>query len=115
MMHSMTALAATLLVLTPQARAAVPRLRVVAEQETGQQAARLAALDTIRRMEALLATGDSDGVDEQLRIAEASLFGRTRLDVEAAREALARSDLLPAREYLAAALAERRKWLRSSF
>jgi hypothetical protein len=36
------------------------------------------------------------------------LSGRTRIDVEAAREALARSDLYPARQYLEAALAERR-------
>ena len=55
-----------------------------------------------------LETGNSDGVDDELRRAEAALSGRTRLDVEAAREALAREDLLPARQYLAAALAERR-------
>jgi hypothetical protein len=47
-------------------------------------------------------------VDDELSRAEEALSGRTRLDVEAAREALARSDLYPAREYLAAALAERR-------
>jgi hypothetical protein len=77
-------------------------------QEAAQHAATLEALDTLRRVEASLATGDSDGVDEQLVQAEAALSGRTRLDVEAAREALGRSDLFPAREYLAAALAENR-------
>jgi hypothetical protein len=47
-------------------------------------------------------------VDDELGLAEAVLSGRTRLDVEAAREALAQSNLLTAREYLAAALSERR-------
>jgi hypothetical protein len=56
----------------------------------------------------MLESGNSDGVDDELRRAEAALSGRTRLDVEAAREALAREDLLPARQFLAAALAERR-------
>ena len=65
-------------------------------------------LDTLRQAEASLATGDSDGVDDELVQAEAALSGRTRLDVEAAREALARSDLMPARAFLAAALAENR-------
>jgi hypothetical protein len=79
-----------------------------AEQEAEQHAATLDALATLRRAEAQLEAGDSDGVDDELGQAEAALSGRTRLDVEAAREALARSDLFPAREYLAAALAERR-------
>ena len=65
-------------------------------------------LDTLRQAEASLATGDSDGVDDELVQAEAALSGRTRLDVEAARKALAREDLLPARQFLAAALAENR-------
>jgi hypothetical protein len=78
------------------------------EQEAVQHAETLEALATLREAEALLETGNSDGVDDELRRAEASLSGRTRLDVEAAREALAREDLLPARQYLAAALAERR-------
>jgi hypothetical protein len=69
---------------------------------------RLQALDTLRWAQTLLATGDSEGVDEELLQAEDALSGRTRLDVEAARKALARSDLLPARQFLAAALAERR-------
>jgi hypothetical protein len=56
----------------------------------------------------MLAYGDSDGADEQLARAEAVLSGRTLLDVEATREALSRSDLLPARQFIAAALAERR-------
>ncbi len=77
-------------------------------QEAAQHAATLEALDTLRQAEASLATGDWEGVDDELVRAEAALSGRTRLDVEAAREALARSDLLPAREYLAAALAENR-------
>ncbi len=56
----------------------------------------------------MLATGNSDGVDDELANAEATLSGRTRLNVEAAREALANENLYPARQYLAAALAERR-------
>jgi hypothetical protein len=79
-----------------------------AEQEAERHAATLEALGTLRQAETLLATGNSDGVDDELRRAEEALSGRTWLDVEAAREALARSDLYPAREYLAAALAERR-------
>ncbi len=79
-----------------------------AEQEAERHAATLEALGTLRQAETLLATGNSDGVDDELSRAEEALCGRTRLDVEAAREALARSDLYPAREYLAAALAERR-------
>jgi hypothetical protein len=79
-----------------------------AEQEAAQHAATLEALAILRQAETLLATGNSDGVDDELSRAEEALSGRTRLDVEAAREALARSDLYPAREYLAAALAERR-------
>jgi hypothetical protein len=79
-----------------------------AEQEAERHAATLEALGTLRQAETQLATGNSDGVDDELGRAEEALSGRTRLDVEAAREALARSDLYPAREYLAAALAERR-------
>jgi hypothetical protein len=79
-----------------------------AEQEAERHAATLEALGTLRQAETQLATGNSDGVDDELSRAEEALSGRTRLDVEAAREALARSDLYPAREYLAAALAERR-------
>jgi hypothetical protein len=79
-----------------------------AEQEAERHAATLEALGTLRHAETLLATGNMDGVDDALGRAEEALSGRTRLDVEAAREALARSDLYPAREYLAAALAERR-------
>jgi hypothetical protein len=81
---------------------------VVGPPDVAQHAATLEALDALRQAEALLAGGNSDGVDDQLSRAEAALSGRTRLDVEAAREALARSDLYPARQYLAAALAERR-------
>jgi TolA-binding protein len=79
-----------------------------AQLEAARHDATLQALGTLRRAEALLAIGDSDGVDDELSRAEAALFGRTRLDVDAAREALGRSDLFAARESLAAALAERR-------
>jgi hypothetical protein len=97
----------------PQQGAAESRRRDASRQEAAQQEvaqhdATVRALATLRRAEALLATGDSDGVDEELGRAESALFGRTRLDVDAAREALGRSDLFAAREYLAAALAERR-------
>jgi hypothetical protein len=84
------------------------RRQGAADQEAAQHAATLDALGTLRQAEAQLATGDSDGVDEELGYAQAALSGRTWLDVEAAREALARFDLFPARQYLDAALAERR-------
>lgn len=76
--------------------------------EAAQHAETLEALATLRQVETQLATGDSDGVDDELSGAEAALSGRTRLDVDAAREALSRSDLFAARQYLAGALAERR-------
>jgi hypothetical protein len=79
-----------------------------AEQEAARHEATLEALATVRHADGQLATGNWEGVDDELSLAEEALSGRTRLDVEAAREALARSDLLPAREYLAAALSERR-------
>ena len=84
------------------------RRQAVAEREATQQAATLQALGTLRQAQALLATGNSDGLDDELARAEAALSGRTRLDVDGAREALARSDLFQTRQYLAAALAERR-------
>lgn len=74
-----------------------------------RRAATLQSLDILRRAEASLAAGDSDGVDDLLVRAEAALWGRRRLDVEAAREALSRSDLAPAREFLEAALNEARR------
>ena len=77
-------------------------------EAAARHAATIESLDVLRWAEASLATGDADGVDEQLARAEEALSGRTRLDVEAAREALAREDLLPARRFLAAALAEDR-------
>ena len=83
-------------------------LAALAVQGAVPRAARLEALDTLRQAEARLASGNWEGVDDALAAAEESLSGRTRLDVEAAREALSRSDLLPARQFLAAALAERR-------
>ncbi|MFL5309938.1 MAG: hypothetical protein ACJ79H_05725 [Myxococcales bacterium] len=79
-----------------------------AEAEAAQHAATVQALWTLRQADALLSTGESDGVDDELSRAEAALFGPTRIDVDAAREALERSDLHAARQYLAAALAERR-------
>jgi len=79
------------------------------EDQSAQHAATLRALDTLRRAEARLAFGNSDGVDDELANASTALWGRTRLDVDAAREALANEDLFLAREYLAAALAERRR------
>jgi len=79
-----------------------------AELKAAQQAATVQALDILRQAEAVLATGDSDGIADELGRAEAALSGRTRIDVDAAREALERSDLYAARMYLAAALAERR-------
>ena len=94
--------------LRQQLTAEESRLGDEIAQEAAQHAATLEALDTLRQAESSLATGDSDGVDEELVRAEAALSGRTRLDVEAAREALARSDLLPARQFLTAALAENR-------
>jgi hypothetical protein len=84
------------------------RRQALAEREATQQAATLQALGTLRQAQVLLATGNSDGVDEELAGAEAALSGRTQLDVDAAREALGRSDLFQAREYLVAALEERR-------
>jgi hypothetical protein len=56
------------------------------EQEAAQQAATLQALETLRYAERMLATGNADGLDDEL----------------------ANEDLYPARQYLAAALAERR-------
>jgi len=79
-----------------------------AEEELAQHAATLQALDTLRQADEMLAAGNWEGVDDELADAEAALSGRTRLEVEAAREALAREDLYPARQHIAAALAQRR-------
>jgi len=79
-----------------------------AEEEFAQHAATLQALDTLRQADEMLAAGNWEGVDDELADAEAALSGRTRLEVEAAREALAREDLYPARQHIAAALAQRR-------
>jgi hypothetical protein len=91
-----------------QAADAAAQQQDEAEQDAAQHAATLDALGTLREAEVRLATGNSDGVDEALSRAEAALSGKTLFDVEAAREALSREDLYPARYYLAAALAERR-------
>jgi len=77
-----------------------------AANQAAQQAAFLQTLDRLRRDEDALSTGDTDGVDEDLAGAEASLWGRALFEVQAAREALAREDLYPARLHIAAALAE---------
>ena len=77
-----------------------------AADQAAQQAAFLQALDTLRRDEGALSTGDTEGVDEDLARAEPSLWGRALFEVQAAREALAREDLYPARQHIAAALAE---------
>jgi hypothetical protein len=79
-----------------------------AEEEAARHAAALEALARLRSADVELASGDTDGVDEVLGNAESTLPGRTRLDLEAARAALAQSDLYQAREYIEAALAERR-------
>jgi hypothetical protein len=92
-----------------QAAEAESERQAEAEAESAQHAATLRALDTLRRAEAMLAIGSSDGVDDELANASTALWGRTRLDVDAAREALANEDLFLARQYLAAALAERRR------
>jgi hypothetical protein len=92
-----------------QAAEAESERQAEAEQQSAEHAATLRALDTLRHAEAMLAIGNSDGVDDELANASTALWGRTRLDVDAAREALANEDLFLARQYLAAALAERRR------
>jgi hypothetical protein len=82
--------------------------RAEAYDDAAQHDATLQALDILRHAEALLADGNSDGVDDELADAETALSGRTLFEVEAAREALSREDLYPARQHIAAALAERR-------
>jgi hypothetical protein len=79
-----------------------------AADQSAQHAATLEALDMLRDAEARLQIGDWEGVDDELAAAETALYGRTRLEVDAAREALAREDLYPARQHIAAALAQRR-------
>ena len=91
-----------------QAAEAESERQAEAEEASAQHAATLRALDILRRAEEMLAFGNSDGVDDELANASTALWGRTRLDVDAAREALANEDLFLARQYLAAALAERR-------
>jgi hypothetical protein len=79
-----------------------------AEDEAARHSAALEALNRLRSADVELASGDTDGVDDVLGQAESTLLGRTRLDLEAARAALEQSDLYQAREYIEAALAERR-------
>jgi hypothetical protein len=79
-----------------------------ASERAARHAAALNALDQLRSAEVTLATGETDGIDDELRGAEGALPGATSADLEAARAALAQSDLYQAREYIAAALAERR-------
>jgi hypothetical protein len=80
--------------------------RADAANQAAQQAAFLQTLGRLRRDEDALAFGDTDGVDQDLAAAEASLWGSALFEVQAAREALAREDLYPARQHIAAALAE---------
>jgi hypothetical protein len=80
-----------------------------AAEEAARRDAALGALAGLRSADARLATGETDGVDEELGNAEEALSGRTRVDLEAARAALGQSDLYQAREYIEAALAERRR------
>jgi hypothetical protein len=77
-----------------------------AADQAAQQAAFLQTLDRLRRDEDALSYGDTDGVDQDLAAAEASLWGGALFEIQAAREALAREDLYPARQHIAAALAE---------
>jgi hypothetical protein len=79
-----------------------------AELKVARHATTVAALGVLRQAEASLASGNSDGVDDELTSAETALSGRTQLDVEGAREAITRGDLFQARLNVAAALAERR-------
>ena len=92
-----------------QAAEAESERQAEVEEQSAEHAATLRALDTLRRAEAMLAFGNSDGVADELANASTALWGRTRLDVDAAREALANEDLFLARQYLTAALAERRR------
>jgi hypothetical protein len=75
-----------------------------ADAEAAQEAAVLETLDMLRRDEDALAYGDMDGVEHDLAHAEAVLSGRSLFEVQAAREALKREDLYPAREHIAAAI-----------
>jgi hypothetical protein len=83
------------------------RWDAAAAERAARHAAALSALDQLRSAEAKLATGETDGIDEDLTNAEEVLSGRTKVDIEAARAALAESDLYLAREYIATALADR--------
>jgi hypothetical protein len=84
------------------------RRRTDAESRAATHAATVVALDSLRQVVAQITTGNSDGVDEKLAGAETALSGRTRLDVDAAREALARGDLFETGLEVTAALGERR-------
>jgi len=76
-----------------------------AEEEAAHQDAVLQVLDMLRHDEDTLATGDTDGVAADLAYAEALLTGNALYEVQAARDALSREDLYPAREHLATAIA----------
>jgi len=76
-----------------------------ADEATAQKATLLEVLDMLRRDENVLATGDTEGVDEDLADAESALTGNALYEVQAAREALAREDIYPARQHIAAAIA----------
>jgi hypothetical protein len=78
-----------------------------AAESAARHATALDALDRLRSADMKLATGETDGIDGDLGNAEDALSGRSRVEIEAARTALAQSDLYQAREYIEAALAER--------
>ncbi len=76
-----------------------------ADEAAAQKATLVEVLDMLRRDENLLATGDTEGVDDDLAGAESALTGNALYEVQAAREALAREDIYPARQHIAAAIA----------
>jgi hypothetical protein len=80
--------------------------RAEVADQAAQDAAVQQALDILRRVEDELSTGNTEGVDADLAGAQAALSGGALFEVQAAREALAREDLYPARQHIAAAIAE---------
>jgi len=76
-----------------------------AEAVAAHQDAVLELVDRLRQDEEALAAGDTEGVSADLVYAESLLSGSALFEVQAAREALRREDLYPARQHLAAAIA----------
>jgi hypothetical protein len=87
----------------------VARQEAAADERAARRAEALQALRNLRNAQVDLATGDTEGVDGILARAETVLDERTRVDLEAARAALAQEDLYRAREDIGAALAERHR------